>query len=192
MFQKQSNYFTSAEYLALEEAADYKSEYYRGEIFAMAGGSYNHNMIAGNLYAALNQFVASRSCFAFTSDMKLFVEQYDLYTYPDAMVICGQIHFAKNRTDTVTNPKILIEVLSKSTQDYDRGLKFEAYRSLKSCQDYILIDQERVHLEYYHKLPDNRWALTEFKTAEASLTIESLDFEIPISQIYHKVDWFSV
>lgn len=191
MLHKQTNYYTAAEYLALEEAADYKSEYYQGKIFAMAGASYNHNMITGNLYSTFNQFAASQPCVAFTSDMRLFIDRYDLYTYPDVMLTCGQVRFVQNRADTITNPSVIVEVLSKSTAEYDRGLKFEAYRTLESLQDYLLIDQDRLHLDYYHKLPDGRWALTEFKSANASLTIESIDLEIPIARIYHKVDWFA-
>ncbi|MCB0153793.1 MAG: Uma2 family endonuclease [Anaerolineae bacterium] len=191
MLQKQSNYYTTAEYLALEEAADYKSEYYRGEIFAMAGASANYNRIAGNLYAILNFGLESKPCEVFSSDMKLHVKQGELYTYPDIMVVCGRTKFVKDRTDTITNPNVIIEVLSTSTEAYDRGLKFELYRAIDTFQFYILIDQSRVHLDYYHKLPDGRWVLTEFKSADASLTIESLDLEIPIARIYRKVDWFA-
>ena len=190
MFQRQTTFHTVEEYLALEETADYKSEYFQGEIFAMAGGSYNHNVITGNLYAALNQFVVSKPCVAFTSDMRLLVQQQELYTYPDIMVLCGQPKFVKERSDTITNPTIIIEVLSKSTQDYDRGKKFEFYRTIETFKDYLLVDQERVHLEYYHCLEDGRWALREFSTSEEALLIESINFAIPIATIYHKVDWF--
>jgi Uma2 family endonuclease len=189
MFQRQTEFYTPEEYLALEEKADYKSEYYNGEIFAMAGGSYNHNVIAGNLYAALNQFVESKPCTAFTSDMRLFVEEAELYTYPDVMVVCGRPQFAQNRIDTLTNPIVIVEVLSRSTRGYDRGQKFEFYRTIETFEDYVLIDQDRVHIEYFHKLADGRWILAVFNTLEATLTIESIDFEIPLSRIYHKVDW---
>lgn len=191
MFQKQPDFYTPEEYLALEEQADSKSEYYQGEIFAVAGGSYNHNVIAGNLYAVLNRFFEKKPCTAFTNDMRLFIEQKNLYTYPDVMVICGRPVFVKNRTDTVTNPIFIVEVLSKSTQDYDRGFKFEAYRTIETFQDYILIAQDRVYIEYFHKIEDRRWVLTEFDTAADSLKIESIELEIPISRIYNKVDWFA-
>jgi Uma2 family endonuclease len=189
MFQRQTEYCSPEEYLALEEKADYKSEYYNGEIFAMAGGSYNHNVIAGNLYAALNQFVESKACTAFTSDMRLLVEEAELYTYPDVMVVCGRPQFVKNRIDTITNPIVIVEVLSRSTRGYDRGQKFEFYRTIETFEDYVLIDQDRVQIEYFHKLADGRWILAVFNTLEATLTIESIDFEIPLSRIYHKVDW---
>ncbi len=191
MFQKQPDFYTPEEYLALEEQADYKSEYYRCEIFAMAGGSYNHNVIVGNLYAILNRAFETKSCTALMSDMRLLVEREGLYTYPDVMVICGKPVFVQNRTDTVTNPLVIVEVLSKSTQDYDRGFKFEAYRTIETFQDYLLIAQERVHIEYFHKLEDGRWLLTEFNAAQDNLKIESIDLEIPIARIYNKVDWFA-
>ena len=190
MFQRNVTHFSADEYLALEEQADYKSEFYKGEIFAMAGGSYNHNIITGNLFAALNQFVAAKPCAAFTSDMRLLVEKGDLYTYPDVMVVCGQPQFATGRTDTIVNPVLIVEVLSRSTQEYDRGLKFELYRTLDTFQDYVLIDQDRVHLEYYHRLDSGQWLLTEFNNAEAVLMLTAIDFNIPISRIYQKVDWF--
>jgi len=181
---------SSKEYLAIERAAEAKSEYYDGEIFAMAGGSYNHNVISGNINAALNQFVQSKPCVTFTSDMRLTVKANGLYTYPDAMVVCGQVEFAEGRNDTLTNSVVIVEVLSKSTRDYDRGFKFEAYRMIESLQDYLLIDQARIHAEYFHKLEDGRWVLIETNLPEATLTIQALDFTIPISRIYQKVDWF--
>ncbi|MBI1879475.1 MAG: Uma2 family endonuclease [Chloroflexi bacterium] len=189
MLQRQVTVYTLEEYLALEETADHKSEYYNGEIFAMAGGSYNHNVIIGNINAALNQFAESKPCVAFTSDMRLLVKANGLYTYPDAMVICGQIEFAEGRNDTVTNPIIIVEVLSKSTRDYDRGFKFESYRMIETLQDYLLVDQMRIHVEYFHKLEDGRWVLIETNLPEATLTLQAINFTIPINRIYHKVDW---
>ena len=190
MFKRQSQVYTLEEYLALEAQAEYKSEYFQGEIFAMAGGSYNHNVIAGNLYAALHQFLAPKDCTAFTGDMRILVKKRELYTYPDVLVVCGRPKFASGRTDTLTNPMIIVEVLSKSTQAYDRGQKFEFYRSIDTFADYVLIDQERVHIEYFHKFKDGRWVLTELTTPDATLTLETIDFAIPLHQIYHKADWF--
>jgi Uma2 family endonuclease len=190
MLQRQLTFYTPEEYLALEEKADHKSEYYNGEIFAMAGGSYNHNVIVGNINAALNQFAESRPCVAFANDMRLLVKANSLYTYPDVMLVCGSIEFVENRNDTVTNPIVIVEVLSKSTRDYDRGFKFELYREIETLQDYVLIDQARIHVECFHKLEDGRWVLVEFNRPDVTLTIESLNFEISISRICQKVDWF--
>jgi Uma2 family endonuclease len=192
MLQRQPTFFyTAEEYLALEEKAGSKSEYYNGQILAMAGGSYNHNIIAGNINAIFNQFAASNPCVAFTGDMRLLVKSSGLYTYPDAMLVCGQVQFAPNRNDTLINPMIIVEVLSPSTRDYDRGLKFELYRAIESLQDYILIDQTRVHVEYFHKLEPERWVLIDYNNSETTLIIQSIDLNLPISRIYHKVDWFA-
>jgi Uma2 family endonuclease len=188
----QPRLYTPDEYLALEEvAADYKSEYFRGEIYAMAGGSANHNRISGNVHAVLNNGLRSTRCETFNSDMRLMVKAHNLYTYPDTMVICGSIEFAKDRNDTVTNPTLIVEVLSPSTQDYDRGQKFEFYRALASLKDYLIIHQDQIYIEYYHKLADRQWVLTEFSDIEATLTIQSLNFEIPIRRLYERVDWLS-
>jgi Uma2 family endonuclease len=187
----QPKLYAPDEYLALEEAATYKSEYFHGEIFAMTGGSANHNRISGNVHTVLNNGLRSTRCETFNSDMRLLVKAHSLYTYPDTMVICGRIEFAKDCNDTVINPTVLVEVLSPSTQDHDRGQKFEFYRTLDSFQDYLIIHQDRVYIEYHHKLADKRWVLTEFSDIEASLTLQSLNFEIPLRRIYERVDWLS-
>lgn len=189
MLQKQNRYYTPTEYLALEDNAEHKSEYFQGEIFAMAGGSTNHNIIAGNIYALLNQLLTAEPCIAFTGDVKILVKPNGLYTYPDAMVVCGELEYAENRTDTITNPLVIVEVLSKSTREYDRGKKFELYRAIESFQDYILVDQERIYLEHYHKIEDGRWLLTIYHHPDSELTIPTLKIELPINRIYHKVDW---
>ncbi len=191
MVAKPQNYFSPEEYLALEEVADYKSEYYQGEIFAMSGRSANHNRIAKNLVIALEVALESKPCETFITDMRLLVKKNGLYTYPDVMVICGQLEFAEGRTDTLTNPIVIVEVLSKSTQDYDRSAKFELYRAIETLQDYVLIDQARVHVEYFRKLEDGRWLLQEFNQLEAILRVEAVGVEIPLSRVYQRVEWES-
>lgn len=191
MVAKPQKYYSSEEYLTLEEAADYKSEYYQGEIFAMSGASVNHNRIAGNVHAALNNAFDAKPCEAFMGDVRLLVKKNGLYTYPDVMVVCGQLEFAEGRTDTLTNPIVIVEVLSKSTQDYDRGAKFELYRAIETLQDYVLIDQARIHVEYFRKLEDGRWLLQEFNQLEAILRIEAVGVEIPLSRVYQRVEWES-
>jgi Uma2 family endonuclease len=175
--------------LALEEEAEYRSEYYQGEIFAMAGGSANHNRIAGNLYTDLNIAFEGKPCEAFINDVRLLVKKNGLYTYPDVMMVCGKLQFVKGRDDTLTNPIVIIEVLSDSTAGYDRGAKFELYRALKTLQDYILIDQTKVHLEHFHKLKDGRWILQEFEQLEDKLPLESVEVEISLQRIYRNVEW---
>lgn len=189
MLARQQKYYTPEEYLTLEESAEYRSEYYQGEIFAMSGGSANHNRIAGNVYMSLRERLEGKSCEAFITDMRLLVKKNGLYTYPDVMVICGQLKYVKGRTDTVTNPVLIVEVLSESTQAYDRGAKFELYRALETLQDYVLIDQARVYVEYFHKLADGRWVLTELSQIEAVLALESVGVELPLSQVYRRVEW---
>jgi Uma2 family endonuclease len=189
MLQKQPKYYTPEEYLALEEAAETKSEYFQGEILAMSGRSTNHSRIAVSICAMLDVALEGKSCEVFNSDVRLLVQANGLYTYPDAMVVCDPVEYAKGRNDTVTNPIVIVEVLSKSTRDYDRGKKFELYRDLPSFQDYVLIDQDRVYIEHYHKLEDGRWVLTLFNNLDTTLTLSSIEVSLTVRRIYHKVDW---
>ncbi len=179
---------THTEYLAGEEIATTKSEYYRGQVYAMAGGSINHNRIARNVVTSLTTRLPRR-CEAFTSDMKVRIDTHDLDTYPDAMVICGKPQFFAERKDMVTNPKVIFEVLSDSTQSYDRGKKFEFYRALASLEDYVLLDQARVYIEYYHKLANGHWEMTILNQLEQSLNLHSLQVDLPVEALYDYVDW---
>jgi len=189
MFQREKVWISPEEYLAMEEQADHKSEYFNGEIFAMVGASINHNRITGNINAFFNTALARSTCESFASDMRLQVKANGLYTYPDVMVVCGKPEFATGRNDTITNPILIVEVLSPSTKNYDRGQKFMLYRAIETLLDYVLVDQDRPHVEYFHRLDDGRWILTEFDTMDASLQLEALQLEIPLSRIYQKVDW---
>ncbi len=189
--RSQPKFCSEEEYLALEATTGYKSEYFAREIFAMAGGSANHNRIAGNTYAVLNSGLRATRCEAFNSDMRLLVKAKKLYTYPDTMVVCGRIDFVKDRTDTIINPAVIVEVLSPSTQDYDRGQKFEFYRTIPTLQDYLLIHQDQVYIEYYHKPQNGLWTLSEFSTLEAVIIVQSLSFELPIRRLYERVDWIA-
>ncbi|MFN8454509.1 MAG: Uma2 family endonuclease [Anaerolineae bacterium] len=191
MVAKPQKYYSPEEYLALEELAEYRSEYYRGEIFAMSGGSVNHNRIAKNVVVALDAALTGKPCETFITDMRLLVKKNGLYTYPDVMIVCGRLQFAKGRTDTLTNPTVIIEVLSESTQAYDRGAKFELYRALETLQDYLLIDQSRVYVEYFHKLEDGRWLLAEFNELDGVLLLEAVVVELPLSRVYERVEWES-
>jgi len=131
-------YLTPKEYLALERSAEYKSEYLAGEIFAMAGTSERHNLIAGNVFAELHAQLRKRPCKVYFSDVRLKVNRTGLYTYPNVMVVCGETQFADNQQDMILNPTVIIEVLSESTEGYDRGKKFEHYRKLDSLSEYIV------------------------------------------------------
>lgn len=183
------NTISPEEYLELEQKAPYKSEYVSGEIFMMAGGSPNHNRISLNVSGRLGFGLEGKGCEAFNSDQRLYVTRNGLFTYPDVMVVCGQIEFAQKDRDAITNPVVIVEVLSPSTQDYDRGGKFELYRDIDSFREYLLIHQDKVHIEHYHKDDAGRWVLIDIKDIEATLTIQAIDFSIPVRRIYERVDW---
>lgn len=181
--------FTPAEYLAMEEAAEYKSEYYAGEIFAMAGGTANHSTIAVNLTIELGNLLAATPCRLFNSDMRLLVQPAGLYTYPDVLVICGKIHFVERRTDTVTNPVLIVEVSSESTRDYDRGAKFDFYKQIPSLRECVLVESEYPRLECYRRAAGEAWTIETYDDLDALVRLESLAAEIPLRRIYHKVSW---
>jgi Uma2 family endonuclease len=176
-------------YFAAEEATEGKNEYYQGEIRSMVGASTNHNRIVVSLSSALDSVLESRHCEVFSSDVKLYVAEHDLATYPDLIIICGEPRYWAERQDTVTNPTVIMKVLSKSTRGYDTGKKFALYRALPTFQDYVLVEQERVHIDHYHKLADGRWLLTTYEHPEAMLVLESVNAEIMLSRIYRRVDW---
>ena len=185
---KTQPYFTVEEYFAHEERADDRSEYYRGEIFAMAGGSLNHNQIVGNLYTALRRGI-DQSCRVCATDLRLFTKGDQFFTYPDIMVICGSLRFAPGRLDTVTNPVIIMEVLSPSTETYDRGKKFEFYRAISTLKEYILVDQNRFYVEHYQRQTNNTWLLTAFGAPESVLRLPSIELSIVLATIYERVEW---
>ncbi len=123
--------------------------------------------------------------------MRLLVKSHDLYTYPDAMIVCGKPEFARARTDTIVNPVVIVEVLSPSTRDYDRGQKFEHYRAVPALADYVLIHQDRIFIEYYHRERDGRWILTEISDVDGELALQAVDIRVPLREIYDRVDWFA-
>lgn len=185
----QPQFFTVEEYFALEEHADHRSEYFGGEVFAMAGGTANHNRIARNAVIALGGALAGKPCEVFVSDMRLLVKRAKLYTYPDVMVICGGIDFAPKRQDTVTNPVVLFEVLSPSTEACDRGKKFESYRTLTSLKEYVLVDQDRVHIEHYRLVDKRQWVLAVLDDASERMALDSIGVELSLTEIYEQVVW---
>jgi len=182
-------YFTAHEYLELEESAEYKSEYYKGEIFAMAGGSINHNQITMNVGSQLTQYQPHHKCRSFATELKLWIEELDFFAYPDLMIICEKPKFYPARTDIILNPLIIIEVLSRSTEAYDRGKKFQFYRSLPSFQEYILIDQYSVHIDQFYMNSQGKWILTDYNDIKDQLKFSKIDFEIPLEKIYALVDF---
>ena len=187
--QTQQRYYTPEEYLALEEAAEFKSEYHDGEIVPMTGGSINHNRICGNVYACLKFLLRGKNKEIFMSDLRLWIPRYQRYTYPDVMVIQGNPALHNNRTDTITNPVLIVEVLSKSTQNYDHTDKFRYYRSIPEFQEYVLINEYELQIEQYTKTGEAQWLLREFETEDAKITFSSVDLEIAIADIYEGVDF---
>ncbi len=188
VMQKKRSIFSLAEYFAQEEQAEDRSEFYEGEIFAMAGGTANHNLITINVTASLRDAVRNKPCKAFMADMRLLVKRRQLYTYPDVMVICGPLQYAPERNDTVTNPGLIVEVLSPSTEAYDRGKKFEFYRTIDSLQEYVLVDQSRMYVERHRPLGLGRWEMTAFTAPEDVLSLESVDVELTLAAIYDGVE----
>jgi Uma2 family endonuclease len=189
MQQLAKKFISSGEYFAMEEAAEYKNEYYQGEIFAMSGASFNHNVISGNTFAMLHYLLGDSDCIVFGSDMKIEVDKESHYTYPDVSIVCGEIEFVENRNDIITNPLVIFEILSESTKDYDRGSKFTAYRNIASLKDYILIDQYTCHVEYFYKNNMEQWTLREFKHMDDVFKVHSVAVELSLKKIYNRVKW---
>jgi Uma2 family endonuclease len=178
--------FTPEQYLALERKANFKSEYYNGFIWAMAGASDEHNTIALNFAGEIRSQLKGRPCRAYMSDMRLRVTPSGLYTYPDVMAVCGERKFLDDKTDTLLNPTMIAEVLSPTTEAYDRGEKFAKYRQLPSLQEYVLIAQDKVLVERYTRQGD-QWLLKDFRSLDESLRLDSIDCEIALREIYAKV-----
>lgn len=189
MLAQERQLYTRAEYLTFEEKADFRSEYRQGEIVAMAGASVNHNRIVGNVFNALSNAIGTKLCEAFVTDLRVWVEKRNLFTYPDVLAICGDLTFYEDRTDTITNPQVIIEVLSESTAAYDRGEKFQAYWTLDSLAEYVLIDQYRVRVEYFRRISEKEWRLIVLTKTDEVLTLESVGGDLPLDQIYRNVVW---
>lgn len=187
--QIQQRYYTPEEYLELEEAAEYKNEYRDGEIVPMTGASINHNRIVRNFSRILDVALQGQTYEVFFNDLRLWIPRYSLYCYPDVMVIEGEPVFDGTRTDTITNPRAIAEVLSKSTKNYDRAEKFEYYRSMPEFREYILIDQYKFHIEHFAKTSEGKWLLTDYESSDAVLELASLELQIPLKEIYERVDF---
>ncbi len=187
--QTVKRFYTEEEYLELEEQAEFKSEYRDGEIIPMTGGTTNHNKIALNLAASLKISLRRKNYDVYIGDVRLWIPKYRQYTYPDVMVIEGQPLYAGSSTTTVTNPLLIAEVLSKSTQNYDQGNKFLYYRSIAEFKEYILINQYQYHVMHYVKTDDGKWLFSEIEGESAILSLETVDFQITLSDLYEKVDF---
>jgi Uma2 family endonuclease len=181
-------YYTPEEYLALERAAPYKSEYLAGEIFAMAGAREEHNTIAANIVRQLGNQFQGRPCRVYVSDMRVRVSPAGLYTYPDVVAVCGPREFADAHHDTLINPTVIFEILSPSTEAYDRGEKFAQYWRLASLTDYVLVAQDRVRVEHFTRQGDG-WFVTAAGTLDDALRLASIDAVLPLAAIYENLEF---
>ncbi len=178
---------TVAEYLEREQQANFKSEFINGFIVPMAGATANHNFLTGKFHARLLFALEDLDYAIFMSDMRLSIPVHNLYTYPDVMVVAGQANFTDDKQTAITNPCLIVEVLSNSTQGFDRATKFKYYRAIASFQEYILIDQNSCRVEQYVKQLSGQWLLTEYVGKEAILALESVNFEISLQDLYKRV-----
>ena len=178
--------YSPEEYLELETAAEYRSEYCDGQIIPMAGGTTNHNQISLNLSSALNFALRGTSYDVFMSDLRLWIPNCRLYTYPDVMVVPTPLVFAENRQDTIVNPLTIAEILSDSTEKYDRGDKFRMYRTIPSFKEYLLISQTAMQVEKFTKNDSNQWVLSEYAGKNAQITFDSFEFTISLEELYDR------
>ncbi|MCW3051145.1 MAG: hypothetical protein JWN14_315 [Chthonomonadales bacterium] len=182
-------YITPQEYLDRERAAEFKSEYCEGVIYAMSGASEAHNLISINVTSELWSQFKRRPCKVFSSDMKVRVENTGLYTYPDAVVLCDEARFDDRHKDVLLNPALIFEVLSPSTEAYDRGKKFSHYQHISTLTDYVLIAQDRIRVERYQRQTDGSWRYTCHEGSEETIHFASLECELRLADIYDKVEF---
>jgi Uma2 family endonuclease len=180
-------YYTPEEYLKLEESSECRSEYVDGQIVPMESGSTNQNRLAGNFGAALNFSFRQQDYEVFLFDVRLWIPERKIFTYPHLMIVAGEPEYLDDRTDTITNPVVIIEVLSKSTQAYDRSEKLNAYRTLPTFQEYLLIDQTRIHVEQSYVTGKKQGWFREYDEEDESIALASMPFEISLSDLYSKV-----
>jgi len=180
------------DYLALERASETRSEYLDGEVFAMAGASREHNLIATNVVGTLHPQLKARGCEKYASDMRVRIAATGLYTYPDVVVVGGQPRFEDEERDTLLNPTLIVEVLSPSTEDYDRGRRFAHYRSIPSLQVYLLVRQDRAHVELFTRQRDDRWVLWETDDLGATVDLSAIGATIALADVYDRVPGVSI
>lgn len=181
--------YTVDEYLELEVVSDIRNEYRNGEIIPMTGGTPDHNKISGNLYIILTLALRRKPYETFHVDQRLWIPAVSLYTYPDVMVLQKPLELQTGRKDTVLNPCFIAEVLSKSTQNYDRSEKFASYRTIPTFQEYLLIDQYRIHVEHYVKTAVNQWIFSEYDDPNFTLSLSNFETQILIADFYENIDF---
>jgi Uma2 family endonuclease len=180
-------YLTPEEYLAIERRNEYKSDYVDGEMVAMTGASRRHNLITVNISREISQQLRGRPCESYSGDMRVRIPTTRAYMYPDVVVVRGEPQFEDDYLDTLLNPTALIEVLSESTERYDRGRKFGFYRTIESLAEYVLVAQDEFRVEQYAKQPDGRWLLTDHRSPEDVVELASVQCMLKLSEVYEKV-----
>ncbi len=180
---------TPQEYLDFERKSDIKHEYFDGEIFAMAGAKRRHNVINSNFNGLIWQQLRGKNCENYANDMRVLIPRSGLYTYPDLVVVCGEPQFQDDKSDTLLNPVLIAEILSESTETYDRGKKFQHYRSIESLQEYVLVSTEEARIEKFQKTGDGFWFLSEAVGIEAKIELSSIEQAVSLVEIYDKIDF---
>lgn len=190
MSAQPQTYYTPEQYLEIERKAPYKSEYFRGEIFAMGWATTRHNVVSDNLSANLNMALRKKGCRTMSSDQRILTRHTDgLYSYPDIVIVCGKPQFSDLYKDTVMNPVVIVEVLSKSTEAYDRGDKFLLYRQLESLKEYVLVDSKKIHAEVYRKNEEGFWLLaSEAIDLQESIYLASVEVTLRMEDVYLNTD----
>lgn len=182
----QKKYYSIREYLEMENEATEKHEYYKGEIFAMSGAGNRHNIISVNIIASLHNSLKGKTCQPYGSDMRIHIPENTLFTYPDISVICGDVVSSKEDKNTSTNPTIIIEILSPSTRNYDRGVKFMLYRAIPTLKEYVLVEAESIHVEQFGINKDGLWQLKEYSNKTDQLILESILVTLLLADVYDR------
>lgn len=180
-------YISPEEYLAMERQAEYKNEYINGEVFAMTGASRRHNVIAGNIFGELRQQLKAKRCEVYPGEMRVKAPASRSYVYPDVVVVCGEPELEDDYLDTLLNPTLVVEVLSKSTESYNRLAKAGYYRTIESLAEYMLVAQDEYRIEQYVKQADDRWLLADIRGLEAVVELQSIQCSLVLADVYHKV-----
>jgi Uma2 family endonuclease len=188
MQAEEKKIYTPDEYFEFEVNSDTRHEYINGAIIPMTGGTPEHNEIASILNAALRVSLRGKPYSIFVADQRLWIPDRKLYTYPDVMVVTRPLERQQGRTDTITNPVMIAEVLSKSTKSYDRDEKFSAYRTIPTFREYLLIDQYKIQVEQYSKTESNKWVFTEYNSIDSQISLLSIPSEIFLADIYESIE----
>jgi Uma2 family endonuclease len=181
------NFVSANDYLKVERSATEKHELHNGQVVAMSGASLPHNHMVSNLFSLIGPFLKSKGCKVFTSDLRVHIPSADSFTYPDLSIVCGKPEMLDDAFDTLTNPSVLIEVMSRSTEKYDRGTKFFYYMQIPSLREYILLDSNSVFIQLATRQADNSWKFEELNDLSSSFTIKTIEKTIALAEVYDNV-----